>query len=292
VRKYWKGDDGQLQELSSRLMGSSDLYQDDGREPYNSVNMITAHDGFTLADLVSYNEKHNEANGENNQDGCNNNDSWNCGAEGATDDPAIQALRRRQMKNLLATLLLSQGVPMISGGDEFGRSQGGNNNAYCQDNEISWFNWNFTPDQKELLDFAAKVVQFRKDHPNFRRHKFVRWRRIHPEESRDAIWYSPHGREMTEEDWHTPFAKTIGLLLDGSKLEWQSPEGELVSDDTFLLLLNAHHEAIDFVLPEGRWTPVLHTSDGKLEMSGGKARLEARSLAVLTQPLKKEGAVS
>lgn len=281
VRKYWKGEDGQIQELSSRLLGSSDLYQDDGREPYNSINLITAHDGFTLADLVSYNEKHNEANHENNNDGANDNNSWNCGAEGPTDDPEINKLRRRQMKNFMATLLLSQGVPMICGGDEFGRTQHGNNNAYCQDNEISWFSWNFTEAQTELLNFTRRLIRFRGEHPNFRRHKFVRWRRIHPEEAKDAIWVSPAGREMTEEDWHTPFAKTFGLLLDGTKLEWLTPEGELVADDTFLLLLNAHHEPLDFTLPAGDWEVTIATSDNPAEIQDGAYQIEARSLTVL-----------
>ena len=276
VRKYWKGDDGQIQELSSRLLGSSDLYQDDGREPYNSINLIIAHDGFTLADLVSYNEKHNEANGECNNDGANDNNSWNCGAEGPTTDAAIRELRLRQMKNFTATLLLSQGVPMICGGDEFARSQGGNNNAYCQDNHISWFDWDFTEEGKELLQFTKELIQLRKAHPNFRRHKFVRWRRLHPESAKDAVWISPKGTEMTQEDWHTGFAKTFGLLLDGSKLEWISEEGELVTDDNFFLLFNAHHEPLEFTLPGEGWQFVLCTACDQPKVENGTLTVPSR----------------
>jgi glycogen operon protein len=248
VRKYWKGDDGQLQELSSRLLGSSDLYQDDGREPYNSINLITAHDGFTLADLVSYNEKHNEANKDDNTDGANDNNSWNCGAEGPTDDPAILDLRQQQMKNLLATLLLSQGVPMIGGGDEIARSQSGNNNGYCQDNEISWYNWNLEPRQLEILEFTKKLIEIRKKHPNFRYPKFIR-----NGTAKSIEWLSPGGTEMTEENWHTPVAKSFGLLLDGSKLEWMRRDGSTVKDSRSLLLFNASHENTSFKLPAGNW---------------------------------------
>ncbi|HVK57973.1 MAG TPA: glycogen debranching protein GlgX [Candidatus Kapabacteria bacterium] len=288
VRKFWKGDDGQLQELSSRLMGSSDLYQDDGREPYNSINLIVAHDGFTLADLVSYNDKHNDANGEDNNDGANDNNSWNCGAEGPTDDAEVNALRLRQMKNLMATLLLSQGVPMICGGDEVARSQGGNNNAYCQDNEISWHDWNIDERKNALLEFTKQLIQIRKQHPNFRRHKFVRWRKLHPETAKDAIWFSPEGEEMTEENWHAPFAKTFALLLDGSKLEWLSKEGGVVTDDSFLLLVNAHYEAVEFKLPKskrGDWEFILTTSeDATDEIRRGK--VEARALSLFIRKLQ------
>ena len=290
VRKYWKGDDGQLQELSSRLMGSSDLYQDDGREPYNSINLIVAHDGFTLADMVSYNEKHNEANGENNNDGANDNNSWNCGAEGPTEDPQINALRLRQMKNLMATLLLSQGVPMICGGDEVARTQGGNNNAYCQDNEISWHDWNLDERKNSLLQFTRKLIQIRKEHPNFRRHKFVRWRKLHHQEAKDAIWISPEGKEMTEEHWHAGFSKTFGLMLDGSKLEWLSPEGKVVMDDSFLLLFNAHHERIEFQLPKsarGDWEFVLTTADEVTEKTK-RGHVEARAMSLFRRKLEQK----
>jgi glycogen operon protein len=290
VRKYWKGDDGQLQEMSSRLLGSSDLYQDDGREPYNSINLIIAHDGFTLADLVSYNEKHNEANGENNNDGANDNNSWNCGAEGATEDPEINALRLRQMKNFMATLLLSQGVPMICGGDEVARTQGGNNNAYCQDNEISWHDWKLDEQKSALLEFTKKLIQIRREHPNFRRHKFVRWRKLHHHEAKDTIWISPEGKEMTEEHWNTGFSKTFGLMLDGSKLEWMSPEGEVVTDDSFLLLFNAHHESIEFQLPKsarGDWDFVLTTAADVTERTK-RGQVEARAMSLFKRGWRRE----
>ncbi|MGV3774423.1 MAG: glycogen debranching protein GlgX [Verrucomicrobiales bacterium] len=284
VRKFWKGDEGQLSEFSTRLMGSSDLYQDDGREPYNSINLITAHDGFTMCDLVSYNEKHNEANGENNQDGANDNESWNCGAEGPTDDPAINELRLRQMKNFLSTLLFSQGVPMICGGDELARSQMGNNNVYCQDNELSWHPWNLNENQLELLEFTRQLIKLRLAHPNFRRHKFVRRRRIHPEHTQDAVWLSPLGEELNEEEWG--WQKSFQLILKGKKLEWHDQEGNLVTDSDFLLLFNAHHESIEFTLPSGGWQFVLSTDKSKNNgaIPAGKANLVGRSFALFEKP--------
>jgi glycogen operon protein len=283
VRKYWKGDESQLQEFSARLMGSSDLYQDDGREPHNSINMITAHDGFTLCDLVSYNQKHNEANGENNADGCDNNDSWNCGVEGLTDDPAVNELRLRQMKNFMATLLLSQGVPMICGGDEVAHTQGGNNNAYCQDNEISWFPWTLSESQNELLEFTRQLVHLRLSHPNFRRHKFVRRRKIHPENTRDSIWLSPSGQELSGEEWS--WQRSFQLVLNGKKLEWLDRDGKLVTDSSFLLLFNAHHEPVEFLMPSGAWKQVLRTDklSGK-EKSPNHATLSERSFALFEKP--------
>jgi glycogen operon protein len=281
IRKYWKGDDGQLQELSSRLLGSSDLYQDDGREPYNSINLITAHDGFTLADLVSYNEKHNEANKDENTDGANDNNSWNCGAEGSTNDGAILELRQQQMKNFLATMLLSQGVPMICGGDEIARSQGGNNNGYCQDNEISWYNWKLEPRQLEILEFTKKLIELRRKHPNFRYPKFVR-----NGTTKSIEWVSPEGAEMTEENWHTPFAKTFGLLLDGSKLEWTQHDGSVVKDTRSLLLFNAHHDPIPFKLPKGDWKlAITSMRDFKFEpgTDGKPLDLPARSFFLLQE---------
>ena len=281
VRKYWKGDEGQLQELSSRLLGSSDLYQDDGREPYNSINLIIAHDGFTLADLVSYNEKHNEANGEENKDGASDNNSWNCGAEGPTDDAGVLELRMRQMKNFMATLLLSQGVPMICGGDEIGRTQGGNNNAYCQDNEISWHDWTLDERKKDVHEFTKQLIALRREHSNFRRHKFVRQRRLHPVDTKDVVWFSPEGNEMSEENWHAPFAKSFALFLDGSKLEWLDENGELVKDNDFLLLFNAHHEAMEFALPKDGWKTVLSTSNESASVQDNRLRLDSRSICVL-----------
>jgi isoamylase len=263
VRSYWRGDEGKIAEMAYRLTGSPDLYEHDGRRPYASINFVTAHDGFTLNDLVSYNEKHNEANGEDNRDGENNNLAWNCGAEGPTDDPNVNALRRRQRRNFLTTLFVSQGVPMISGGDEFGRTQNGNNNAYCQDNEISWFPWDWNEEQNRLLDFTKKLIQLRKDHPVFRRPKFFQGRRIRASEVKDVMWFNPGGNEMSEEEWESPFVRCLGMLLSGDTLDVLTFEGEPVRDQTFLLLINAHHENISFVLPGEEhleWELILDTA--------------------------------
>jgi isoamylase len=249
VRSFWKGDEGRIGEMGYRLTGSPDLYEHNGRRPYASVNFITAHDGFTLADLVSYNKKHNELNGDDNRDGDNNNQSWNCGAEGATDDPQINALRNRQRRNFLATLFLSQGVPMLCGGDEWGRTQKGNNNPYCQDNEISWFDWERDDEQNQLFEFTRKLIQLRKEHPVFRRPKFLKGRRIPGSEIRDVMWFNPGGNQMTEEEWTSPFVRCLGMLLSGDATDVVNFEGAPIRDDTFLLLINAHHEAIPFVLP-------------------------------------------
>ncbi|MEP6673448.1 MAG: glycogen debranching protein GlgX, partial [Chthoniobacter sp.] len=210
IRGYWKGDE-HISEFAYRLTGSSDLYQRDGKRPYASINFIVAHDGFTLNDLVSYNDKHNEANGEDNKDGDNNNHSWNHGAEGPTDDAEINRLRRRQRRNLLMTLLLSQGVPMLCGGDEFARTQNGNNNAYCQDNEISWLNWEWNDEQRQLREFTKKLIQLRRDHPVFRRPKFFQGRRIRGSEIKDVMWFNPGGNEMSDEEWSSPFVRCLAL---------------------------------------------------------------------------------
>ena len=249
VRSFWKGDERRVGEMGYRLAGSPDLYQHSGRRPYASINFVTAHDGFTLNDLVSYNEKHNELNGDGNHDGDNNNLSWNCGVEGPTDDPQINALRERQRRNFLTTLFLSQGVPMLCGGDEWGRTQMGNNNAYCQDNEISWFDWTRDEKQNEFLEFARKLISFRNAHPVFRRPKFFQHRRIRGSEIRDVMWFNPGGSEMSEEEWASPFVRCVGMLLSGDTSDVVNFEGEPIRDDTFLLLINAHHEAIPFVLP-------------------------------------------
>ncbi len=262
IRSFWKGDEGRIGEMGYRLTGSPDLYQHDGRRPYASVNFVTAHDGFTLQDLVSYNKKHNEANGDGNNDGDNNNQSWNCGAEGQTEDPQINALRERQRRNFLTTLFLSQGVPMLAGGDEWGRSQNGNNNAYCQDNEISWFNWTRDEKQNQFLEFTRKLIFFRKAHPVFRRPKFLQGRRIRGSEIRDAMWFNPGGNEMSEEEWTSPFVRCIGMLLSGDTSDVLNFEGEPIRDDTFLLLINAHYEPIPFVLPgqeQIEWELILDT---------------------------------
>ena len=263
VRSYWKGDEGKIGEMGFRLTGSPDLYEDDGRRPYASVNFITAHDGFTLHDLVSYNEKHNEANGENNNDGDNNNHSWNCGAEGPTDDAKITALRRKQLRNFLTTLFLSQGVPMMLGGDEFGRTQNGNNNAYCQDNELSWLNWQRTAEQDQLLEFTRRVIRLRREHPVFRRPKFLRGRRIRGSEIKDVMWFNPGGNEMSAEEWSSPFVRCLGMLLSGDTADIFDARGESVRDDTFLLLINAHYDTVLFVAPgeeDLEWEMILDTT--------------------------------
>src|SRR5436189_309219 len=264
VRDFWRGTDQTLAEFGSRFTGSSDLYQGTARRPYASINFITAHDGFTLNDLVSYNDKHNEANRDANKDGDNNNLSWNCGAEGPTEDPQINALRERQRRNFLTTLFLSQGVPMLSGGDEWGRSQNGNNNAYCQDNEISWFNWTRNEKQNQFLEFTRKLIRFRNSHPVFRRPKFLQGRRIRGSEIRDVMWFNPGGSEMSDEEWASPFVRCIGMLLSGDTSDVLSFEGEPVRDETFLLLINAHYEPIPFVLPGQEhleWQLILDTMD-------------------------------
>ena len=264
VRSFWKGDEGRIGEMGYRLTGSPDLYQYNGRRPYASINFVTAHDGFTLTDLVSYNEKHNELNGDENRDGDNNNQSWNCGVEGPTDDPQINALRNRQRRNFLATLFLSQGVPMLTAGDEWGKSQNGNNNAYCQDNEISWFNWKRDEKQNRFLEFTRTLIQLRKNHPVFRRPKFFQGRRIRGSETRDVMWFNPGGNEMSEEEWISPFVRCVGILLSGDATDVLNFEGEPIRDDTFLLLINAHYESIPFVLPgqeQIEWQLILDTMD-------------------------------
>jgi len=264
VRSFWKGDEGRIGEMGYRLTGSPDLYQENGRRPYASMNFVTAHDGFTLNDLVSYNEKYNEANGDGNNDGDNNNQSWNCGVEGPTDDPQINALRERQRRNFLATLFLSQGVPMLTGGDEWGRTQNGNNNAYCQDNEISWFDWTRDEKQNQFLEFTRKLIQFRKDHPVFRRPKFLKGRRIPGSEIRDVMWFNPGGSLMSEDEWASPFVRCLGMLLSGDTSDVLTFEGEPVRDDMFLLLINAHYEPIPFVLPGQEnleWQLILDTME-------------------------------
>jgi len=257
VRAYWKGEGGLIGELASRLTGSSDLYGHSGRRPYASINFITAHDGFTLHDLVSYDHKHNEANGEDNRDGSDDNYSWNCGAEGLTDDPAIRALRVQQKRNLLATLFFSQGVPMLTAGDEMGRTQSGNNNAYCQDNELSWVNWELAPEERELIEFTRRLIRIQKAHPVFQRRSFFHGTHITGKGVKDILWLKPDGSEMTDEEWQHTFARCLGMMLAGEELEEVDERGRPVRDVNFLVLLNAHHDSIDFVLPavhpESRW---------------------------------------
>jgi len=287
IRRFWRGDSGVVSELATRLAGSNDLYARSGRRPYASINFITAHDGFTLADLVSYNEKHNEANLEGNRDGENNNLSWNGGVEGSTDDPAIRSLRSRQMRNFLATLLLSQGVPMISHGDEVGRTQRGNNNAYCQDSELTWIDWNLDAEKRALLQFTAKLVRFRLTQPTLRRRRYFQDRSIRG--VKDVAWFSPDGREMTDEAWNADFVRSLGMLLSGSAIEEVDERGEPVLGDTLLVLLNGHHDRIPFVLPplvaDQLWFRVFDTVDPSLPdksfRPGMRYQLQGRSVAVL-----------
>ena len=252
TRRFWKGDEGQLAALASRFSGSADIYHRRGRRPWASINFVTAHDGFTLRDLVSYNQKHNEANKEDNRDGTNNNNSWNCGVEGPTDDPQIKRLRRQQMRNFLATLLLSQGVPMLLGGDEFGRTQGGNNNAYCQDNEISWFDWEGMNDEsKGLLDYTRRLLVLRREHIVFHRSRFFHRQVIPGTEVKDVLWLRPDGEEMQERDWQEAHAKALEVRLSGEAgLMHLAARGEREPDDTFLILVNASHEDLRSRLPQ------------------------------------------
>jgi isoamylase len=298
IRRYWKGDERQVAELGYRLTGSSDLYEQGGRRPSASINFVTSHDGFTLADLVTYDLKHNEANREDNRDGTDDNASWNCGAEGPSNDPAIQALRERQIRNFLATLLLSQGVPMLLGGDEVGRTQHGNNNAYCQDNEISWHPWPLSRAALRQLNLTRRLLRLRLDHPVFHRRLFFQGRRIHGSAVKDLSWFRPDGKEMTEDEWSSSFTRCLGLRLAGDAIEETDEKGQPIVDDTFLLLLNAHHEPIPFILPAHearvRWELVLDTRDWEVGprlptfRAGENYPLEARSLAVLR--LRRPGA--
>jgi glycogen operon protein len=265
VRRFWKGDSGQLSDFAYRITGSSDLYQSEGRTPSASINFITAHDGFTLCDLVSYNEKHNEANGDDNKDGANDNDSWNMGAEGPTDDPAINTLRERQIRNFLTTLMMSQGVPMLLGGDEVAHTQQGNNNGYCQDNDLTWFHWDHDERQKRLLDFTAKLIDFRKDHPNLHRRRFFQDRKIRGSVVRDVAWYGADGQEISDQVWSEGWSKSIAVMFNGRTLGVMDEDGEQVYDDSFLIVVNASDQGVEYVLPEppnkSPWNQVLDTEN-------------------------------
>ena len=290
VRDYWRGEPATLGEFASRLTGSSDLYEATGRRPSASINFVVAHDGFTLNDLVSYNEKHNEANGEDNQDGESYNRSWNCGVEGPTDDPEILDLRRRQMRNIIATLMLSQGTPMVAHGDEIGRTQYGNNNVYCQDSELSWMDWSLVDKNSDQVAFTRKVTALRKNHPVFRRRRFFEGRPIRSgDQVRDIAWLTPAGDEMTSEDWDSDFGKCISVFLNGEALPEPDARGERVVDDSFLLCFNAHDHAVDFVMPHDdyakEWTAELDTTDATGEVKlvvghGGEVSLPGRALLV------------
>jgi glycogen operon protein len=289
VRDWWRGQPATLGEFAVRFTGSSDLYASTGRRPSASINFVTAHDGFTLHDLVSYDEKHNEANAEGNHDGESHNRSWNCGVEGATDDGEVLELRARQRRNLLATLLLSQGVPMLLGGDELGRTQHGNNNGYCQDNEVSWYDWEDA--DLVLLEWTRWLLRFRKEHPTFRR---VRW--FEGEAAggvTDVGWFSPDGSEMSAEDWVADFAKSLGVFLNGDATPSRDDRGRPVTDDSFCVLFNAHHEALDFQLPQRwgeHWSIVMDTAEPlppgpdasqRLVKSGDPLEVSSRSLVLL-----------
>ncbi|WP_250124690.1 glycogen debranching protein GlgX [Chroococcidiopsis sp. CCMEE 29] len=292
VRDYWRGEGTTLGEFAYRFTGSPDLYfQMNGRRPNASINFITAHDGFSLNDLVSYNDKHNEANGEDNRDGESHNRSWNCGVEGETDDPEVLQLREQQRRNFLATLMLSQGIPMLLGGDEIGRTQKGNNNAYCQDSEISWFNWDLVQGNEDLLDFTRELIYFRRQHPVFRRRKWFQGRAIHGASVSDIAWFNLDGTQMTDEQWEVGYAKAIGVFLDGNQIPSPGPRGERISDDRFLMFFNAHYETVEFALPpefqEKEWEVVIDTKEPrfiqeqKIYTGEQLVPVVARSLVVL-----------
>jgi len=289
VRKFWKGDGNTVNEMATRLSGSSDLYAHNGRKPYASINFVTCHDGFSMRDLVSYNEKHNEANGEENRDGANDNESWNCGHEGPTDDAAINALRAQQQRNFLATLLLSQGVPMLLAGDEFGHTQKGTNNAYCQDNDISWLNWKWTKEQKELYAFVRRVIKLWSSQPVLQRRHFFHGRPLHGAGVKDVTWFDAAGTEMTDEAWSTGWVRGFGVRWAGDMIPGTDERGLHIIGDTLLLLFNAHHEAIPFQLPEHKegqvWILVFDTADvqesGSHDTDVQVYQLRPRSMVVL-----------
>lgn len=300
VRAYWKGEGGLIGELAYRITGSSDLYEHSGRRPYASINFVTCHDGFTLADLVSYDKKHNSANLEDNHDGENNNLSWNMGAEGPTRNLNIVRARAQQKRNFLTTLLLSQGVPMLLAGDEMGRTQNGNNNAYCQDNEISWVNWEIDAEDREFLDYVCGIIRLRKTHPVFRRRYFFQGRRIKGVNVKDISWLRPDGEEMTDEEWNASYARCLGLLLHGDAIEEQDEQGRSIRDDTFLLMLNAHHQPISFRMPQqvgiARWGVEADTCfadgmrpDRRTFNTGERYPLQARSTTLLRLMKTKRG---
>jgi isoamylase len=305
MRAYWKGDGGQIAEFARRFTGSADLYESSGRKPHASINFVTAHDGFTLHDLVSYNGKHNEANLEDNRDGHDDNRSWNCGVEGPSDDPGVRGLRAQQKRNFVATLLLSQGVPMLLAGDELNHTQNGNNNAYCQDNELSWLDWSPTAETNELLELARRVIALRRRHPVFSRRRFPRGDAVEAGSVKEIAWLRPDGAEMTEAEWDQDFARCLGVYLSGASIERLDRRGRPVRDDDFLVLFNAHHEPIEFSLPafhaDRAWYVVLDTArnllphldargailasreSGRVQAADERYALQGRSLAVLVE---------
>ncbi len=288
VRDFWRGEDQTLGEFASRITGSSDLYENSSRLPYASINFVTAHDGFTINDLVSYNDKHNLANGEENRDGESHNRSWNCGEEGISDYPNVIQLRKRQKRNFMATLFLSQGVPMLLGGDEISRTQFGNNNAYCQDNWISWYDWENA--DYDMLDFCQKLIRYRQKHPVFRRRRWFQGRPIHGSGTNDIAWFTLEGQQMEEENWGARHAKSIGVFLNGATLLSPNQDGMPVSGDNFYVIFNAHFEPLGFTLPEKKWgacwtveldTHIGWTTDGDQYKAGSEIMIESRSLVVL-----------
>jgi len=292
-RKFWKGDMGMHGDIATRLGGSADLYEHTGKTPSSSINFITAHDGFTLHDLVSYDSKHNEANGEDGRDGADDNNSWNCGAEGETDDKDILALRERQKRNFLATLMFSQGVPMICAGDEIARTQGGNNNGYCQDTEISWHDWNLDEPRKQLLEFTSRLVNYRRRHPNFHRRSFYEKDPTVASQTENVAWYRADGRKMGGEDWaEGGWMRTLGMFLPGTAAEIRDSSGSPVEDHDFLIILNAHHEPVDFQLDENlgdNWTIAVDTARPEVQPASETVhepafKMESRSMVVLRRP--------
>ena len=286
VRDFWRGTDQTLAQFAYRFTGSSDLYEGTARKPYASINFITAHDGFTLRDLVSYNDKHNEANGEGNRDGESHNRSWNCGAEGPTKDPNVIALRNRQVRNFLTTLMLSQGVPMLLGGDEIGRTQKGNNNAYCQDSEISWYDWKGA--DEDLLKFTRRLIRMRHRHPVFCRRKWFQGRPIHGTNVSDIGWFTPGGNEMSDQDWQAGFARSLGVFLNGRGIPTPNERGEQIVDETFYIMFNSSHEPVVFTLPEAkwgqRWAELLETDEGDGETEEERVKAEFRAGGKVTIP--------
>ncbi|MFL6099919.1 MAG: glycogen debranching enzyme, partial [Actinomycetales bacterium] len=296
VRDFWRGEPSTLGEFASRITGSSDLYENSGRRPFASINFVTAHDGFTMRDLVSYNEKHNEANGEGNNDGESFNRSWNCGVEGDTTDEAVLTLRERQHRNFLTTLLLSQGVPMIAHGDELARTQKGNNNVYCQDNEISWVDWDLTDEKRMLLEFTRRLMQLRAGHPVFRRRRFFAGDASHGGESElgDIAWFQPDGSHMDEATWRDGATQQLMVFLNGGAIPEPDPRGESLVDDSFLLLLNASDEGCEFRLPGAEygehWLIAVDSNDPTADddspqlASGITVEVASRAVLVLRAP--------
>jgi glycogen operon protein len=292
IRDYWRGEPETLAEFASRLTGSADLYQHDGRRPLASINFVTAHDGFTLHDLVSYNDKHNDANGEDGNDGESNNSSWNCGVEGETDDLEVVALREQQKRNFLTTLFLSQGVPMLLHGDELGRTQSGNNNVYAQDNELAWIDWERAKDYEVLTEFVARLSKLRSEHPVFRRRRFFNGRPVRGSAIEDIAWFTPTGEEMDHDDWDSGFAKSVTVFLNGDGIREPDARGERIVDDSFFLIFNGHHEPIEFTLPDlgagERWqvevdtaAPMLADVEAQSAKAGEPVQVDARSVQVL-----------